>query len=142
MHFSRRPSRASGWGSLSRFAPSARLSLGVGRLGSLERFEMLTKPIGQVGGTDLASGQIEHEALLIIDRGIHLGTVEDQKGFHGGMPQALVAIDERVALNQREAQRRSLLSQRRIQVDVAEGRIRRGAGTTPCSSAVLARQPS
>src|SRR6266480_680888 len=49
---------------------------------------------------------LEYKALLGIDGGIDLGTVEYQKRFHGGMPDALIAIDERVVLNQRHTQHR------------------------------------
>src|SRR3989442_5458381 len=59
-----------------------------------------------------ASGQIEYKALLGVDGGIDLGTVEYQECLHGGMPDTLVAIDERMALSQRETQRRGLLSER------------------------------
>ena len=39
------------------------------------------------------------------------------------MPYALVAIDERAALNQREAQGCGLLNKRRIEIDAAESRL-------------------
>jgi hypothetical protein len=74
---------------------------------------MLTKPVDQLTAADSARGEIEHEALLIIHGGIDLDAVKDQEGFHGSMPHALIAIDERVALNQREAQGRGLLNKRR-----------------------------
>ena len=44
------------------------------------------------------------------------------------MPHTLVAVDEGMALNQREAQRSRLLDQRGIQVDPAEG----GLGLRDC----------
>jgi hypothetical protein len=57
---------------------------------------------------------------LITDGGIDLGAVKDQESFHGSVAHALVAIDERVALNQREAQGYGLLNKRRIEIDAAE----------------------
>jgi hypothetical protein len=81
---------------------------------------MVTNPADQLVSTDPASCEIQDEALLVIDGGIDLSAVEDQKGFHRGMSDALVAIDEGMTLNQGEAQRRSLFSQRRVQVDATE----------------------
>src|SRR3989442_5785661 len=75
-----------------------------------------------------ASGQIEYKALLGVDGGIDLGTVEYQECRHGGMPDTLVAIDERMALNQRQTQRRGLLSESGIQVTTTE----RGLGLGDC----------
>src|SRR5439155_20667503 len=69
---------------------------------------------------------IEYEALLGIDGGIDLCTVEHQECLHGGVPNALVAIDERVALNQRQAQRRGLVSESGIQVTTTERGLRLG----------------
>src|SRR5437667_4239638 len=63
----------------------------------------------------------EHEALLFIHRGSDLGTVEDQEGFHGCVPNALVAIDKRVAFDQCKAERRRFLNQRGVQIGGAEG---------------------
>lgn len=74
------------------------------------RFGVLTQRVGQVAATGPAGREIEHEPLFFIYRGSDFGTVEDRKGFHGGVRHAFVAIDERVALNQREAERRRLLN--------------------------------
>ena len=93
---------------------------------------MVTKPVGQARSIDPTGGEIEHETLLVIDGGGDLRAVEDQEGFHGGVADPLVAVNERVVLNQREAQRRGLLSQRRVQR--VRYRIRRGADTAPRSS--------
>lgn len=88
---------------------------------------MLAQPVGQVAATDPAGREIEDETLFFIHRGSDLGTVEDQKGFHGGVPHALVAIEVRVALNQREAERRRLLNQRGVQIGATEGSLGLGA---------------
>jgi hypothetical protein len=48
--------------------------------------------------------------------------------LHGSMPDALVAVDEWVALNQRQTQRRGLLSESDIQIATAE----RGLGLGNC----------
>lgn len=84
---------------------------------------MVTKPVGQVRPVHPASGEIEHETLLVIEGGVDLGAVEDKEGFHGGVPDALVAVDERVVLNQREAHRRGLLDHRWIQIAATERRL-------------------
>jgi hypothetical protein len=85
------------------------LTASVGRQRLRERPQMVTKPVAQLRPIDPAGGEIEHETLLVFDDGGDLGTVEDEEGLHGGVPDALVAVDERVVLNQREAQRRGLL---------------------------------
>ena len=77
---------------------------------------MVTKPVGQARSIDPAGGESEHETLLLIDGGGDLRAVEDQEGFHGGVADPLVTIDERVALNQREAQRCDLLARVRYRV--------------------------
>src|SRR5438034_81116 len=84
---------------------------------------MVPKPIGQVCPVDPAGGEIEHEVLLVIDGCVDLGAVEDEKGLHGGMADALVAVDERVVLDQREAERRGLLDHGRIEIDAIERRL-------------------
>src|SRR5206468_9142982 len=104
------------------------LTVNVGRTESPERFEMVAEPVGQFAPIEPASGQIEYKALLGVDGGIDLGTVEYQECLHGGMPDTLVAIDERMALNQRQTQRRGLLSESGIQVTTTE----RGLGLGDC----------
>jgi len=81
---------------------------------------MVSEPVGQFVAIEPASGEIEYKALLGIDGGIDLGTVEYQERFPGGMPDALVAIDKWVALNQRHTQHRGLLRERGIQVITTE----------------------
>src|SRR5438132_68 len=44
-----------------------------------------------------------------------------QEGFHGSVPNALVAIDKRVAFDQCKAERRRFLNQRGVQIGGAEG---------------------
>src|SRR5438477_497860 len=85
---------------------------------------MVSEPVGQLAAIEPVSGKIEYEALLGIDGGIDLCTVEHQECLHGGVPNALVAIDERVALNQRQAQRRGLVSESGIQVTTTERGLR------------------
>src|SRR3990167_3113786 len=81
---------------------------------------MATKPVGEGTAGGPAGGEIEHEALLVVHRAIDVRAVQDQTRRHRRMCHALVAINERVALHQREAKRRSFLSERGIQVDTAE----------------------
>ena len=54
---------------------------------------MVTKPVSQVRPIDPAGGEIEHETFLVIDRGVDLGAIEDEEGLHGGVPDALVAVE-------------------------------------------------
>jgi len=79
------------------------------------------QPVGELAPADAAGSEIQNDAFLIINRGIDFGTVENEKRLHGGVPHALVAIDERMTLDQREAQCGCLFNQRGIQVDTTEG---------------------
>src|SRR2546422_1626604 len=81
-----------------------------------ERLQVLTQPLGKLDSLDAPRRQIEHDAFLITDRRIDLGAVQNEERLHGGMANALVAIEESVALEQGKAQRRCLLHQRGIQV--------------------------
>ena len=89
---------------------------------------MVSEPVGEFVAIEPASGKIEHKALLGIDGGIDLGAVEYQERLHGGMPDALVAIDKGVALNQRHTQRRGLLRESGVQLITTE----RGLGLGDC----------
>jgi len=71
---------------------------------------MLTQPVDKVGSIDTASGEIQDESFLIVDRGVDLRAVENEKCFHGSVPYSLVAIDKGVVLNQREAERCRLIN--------------------------------
>src|SRR5574341_884241 len=89
---------------------------------------MLTEPAGQLAVIEAACGKIKHDALLLIGGCIDFRTVEDHEGLQGGMPDALVAVDERVALNQGQTQRCGLLGESGIQVTTTE----RGLGLGDC----------
>jgi len=52
---------------------------------------------------DAAGRQIEHDALLITH--LDLSAIQNEKRLHGGMSDALVAVDERMVLDKREAER-------------------------------------
>lgn len=85
---------------------------------------MLTQPVDKVDSIDTASGEIQDDALLIVDRGVDLRAVENKKCLHGSVPYTLVAIDKGVVLNQREAERFRLINQRGIQFCAAKGGLR------------------
>jgi len=94
---------------------------------------VLTKPVDQVAAPDPAGREIQDQAFLVIDRGVDLAAVEDEERLHGGVPNTLVAIDKRVALDQRETQCRGFLNQRRIQIDALEGRLGLGDRGLKCA---------
>jgi len=115
---------------------------------------MLTKPVGHFGCDPVGGSEISIRRLLA-STGDRSGAVETAERFPCGMPDALVAIDERVPLYPRGAQRRSFLSQGGIQVGATEGgrglgdRGLKCAGITRCQprrlspggGAGAARQP-
>jgi len=94
---------------------------------------VLTKPVDQMAAPDPASREIEDQAFLVIDRGVDLAAVEDEERLHGGVSNTLVAIDKRVALDQRETRRRRFLNQRGIQIDAPEGRLGLGDRRLKCA---------
>ncbi len=130
---------------------------------------------------DVVRAKGPQRLLVVLTRAEVRAVIRSSRARPDCVPHSLVAIDERVPLNQREAQGCGLFNQRGIQVDATEDgfrlgdgadsstptsripdappvasrrrrcnsttspsvryRIRRGAGTTPRSSAVLARPP-
>jgi hypothetical protein len=94
---------------------------------------VLRQPVDELGPIDTASGEIQDDVLLIIDAGVHFSAVENEKCLHGGVPHALVAIEERVILDQREAERCRLLNQRGIQIDAVEGSLGLGDRRLKCA---------
>src|SRR6266849_348906 len=90
---------------------------------SPERSEVLTQPIGELASIDAARRQVEHDAFLITYLGVDLRAVQNEKRLHSGMPNALVAVDEGMVLDQREAEHGRLLHQRGIQIDTTKRRL-------------------
>jgi len=84
---------------------------------------MLTQPVGQLAVIEPARREVQHDLLLRIRGGIDFAAVEDQESLHGGMPDAFVAIDERVALNQGQTERCGLLSESGMQVTTTKRRL-------------------
>jgi hypothetical protein len=78
-------------------------------------------PVGQLAMIEPSRSEIEDSALLPIGGGIDFAAVQEEEGLHRRVPDALVAIDERVPLNQGQTQRRGLFSERGIQVTTIEG---------------------
>lgn len=58
--------------------------------------------------------------------------LENQERLHGCVADALIAVDERVVLNQGEAQRRRLLDHGRMQIDATERRLWLSDGGVEC----------
>ena len=113
----------------------------VGRQRSRERLDVLTKPVDQMAAPDPTSREIEDQAFLVIDGGVDLAAVEDEERLHGGVPNTLVAIDKRVALDQRETQRRRFLNQRGLQIDAPEGRLGLGGRRLKCAKSRMPAAP-
>src|SRR5215831_14351906 len=75
-----------------------------------------------MGPIQPAGGEVDDQPLLLIDRCIDLGAVEDEEGFHRGMPGALVAVDEGMVLNEGETPCGRLLDHCRIEISTFECR--------------------
>ncbi len=82
------------------------------------------KPGGNFVAAQATGGDVEHQTFLLIDRRLDLAAVEHQESFHRGVPDALVAIQKRVVMNEGETQRGSLVHQREVEIYAAEGRSR------------------
>ena len=78
------------------------------------------KPVDQLTAPDPTRSGIEHETLLVVHGSVDLGALENEEGLHGGVSSAFVAIDKRVALNQRECQGSSFLDQSRVELNATE----------------------
>jgi hypothetical protein len=61
------------------------------------------KPVRELRPIDPPGSQAQHEMLLLLDGSEINAAVEDEKGLHRGVGETLVAVDEGVVLNQREA---------------------------------------
>lgn len=87
---------------------------------------MLFEPSEELVPQKRAGGKREHDALLIIDVRIKGVPVQREEDFHRGMNDTLVAVDEWVALHQREAESCCLGDDGRIEVLTSEGGLRLG----------------
>jgi hypothetical protein len=66
------------------------------------------KPIDELTSTHAAGGEVQHEALLFIYRSVNVGAVEQEERCHCSVADALVAVDERMPLGKRKAERSGL----------------------------------
>jgi hypothetical protein len=85
-----------------------------------ERLEVLTQPVGELVPVDPTCCHVEHDAFLITYVGVDLEAIQNEERLHGGMGNTLVAVDEGMALDEREAEYRGLLRQSGIQIDPAK----------------------
>ena len=85
-----------------------------------EWFKVLTRPVAQLTSADPTRSEIEHEMLLVVDGSVDLGAGENEEGLRGRVSSALVAIDNRVALNQRECPGGGFLNQSRVEITATE----------------------
>jgi hypothetical protein len=74
--------------------------------------------------TQLSGRKAEDDPLLLINSGIEFVTVQDQQHFHCKVANALVAIDEGMIADQREAQGGGFGRQAWIQILPAERHLR------------------
>jgi len=84
---------------------------------------VLTEPGGQLASIDSTGGQIQHDALLIVQASIEVQAVQHQKRLHGGRPGALIAVDERMVSDQREIEGGCLFDQRWMEIDAGKRQL-------------------
>jgi hypothetical protein len=80
---------------------------------------MFFKPLRQLFARHLACGKAEHQSLLFIDRRHDLVPIQDQKDFHRGVSDTLVAVDKRVIQSKGKTERRRFCWQRSMKVTTA-----------------------
>ncbi len=78
--------------------------------------ELVSGPVPRGDGEDLGFG--------IVDVDLQLLAIEHKHRFKGGMPDPLVAVDERVIRNQGEAERGGFLDETRVEIVAPEGLLR------------------
>jgi hypothetical protein len=81
---------------------------------------VLAEPGGQLGPAETTRGKVEHETLLLIDGGMDLRAIEQEKGGHGSVSHALVPVDKGMTLREREAQGGCLLDQAAVEIPPSE----------------------
>jgi hypothetical protein len=62
------------------------------------------KPRGELLSSEATRGKIEHQAFLFVESAQKFQPIEQQKYFHRGMGDTLVAIDEGVIQRQGKAE--------------------------------------
>ena len=81
-------------------------------------------PASELFSTQLSGCKTQNDPLLLINSGIEFVTVKDQEHFHCKMANALVAIDEGMIADQREAQGGGFGRQAWIQILPVERHLR------------------
>jgi hypothetical protein len=70
-----------------------------------KRSDVFAKLRGKFVAAQATCGDVEHETFLLIDRRLDLAAVQPEEGFHRGVSNALVAIQNRVVTNEGETER-------------------------------------
>lgn len=89
--------------------------------------DVLTQPTGQLLAVESARRHGEHQAFLVIDRGVNLIAIQYQEDFHRRVAKPLVPIHKGVIRHEAEAQRCSLVDERRVEVEEFAGATAVGA---------------
>jgi hypothetical protein len=81
--------------------------------------DVVAEPLDQLGARNPTGGKAQHQRLLL-DLGVDLEAVQDQECLHGGMRNPFVAVQERVVLHERVAERGRLVDEGRVEIDAIE----------------------
>ena len=73
---------------------------------------MSTKPINESLWGDIAGCQGEHEAFLLVHRGVQFHAVHDKEHLHRGVRDAFVSVNEPVVADKRVAKCAAAFSMR------------------------------
>jgi hypothetical protein len=86
----------------------------------LANLNVILDLFGKSFSADLPGSDIQNKALLFVHVGVEFMPVEKEKNLDRGVSHPLVTVDERMIRDERETQRRGLLSYRRIEIYVVE----------------------
>ena len=94
---------------------------------------MGTNPFDKAISTTFSRGDGQDDPLAVVRVGVQLLSVQNKEYLHGRMSDPLIAVDERMILNQREGERGGFFFKGRIKIFSAKGcpRLRGGRFQSP-----------
>ena len=101
---------------------------------------MIAQPLNELGTPQMTSSHLKDDVLLFIHVCRQLITVQNKEGLHSCVADPLVAIYERMALDDRVTERGSLFDQVRVQLSATEGLAWLGQGRLQRASVLYAHR--
>jgi hypothetical protein len=89
---------------------------------------VVAQPLGEFVASPLTRGDVKHQGLLLVNTRVDFQAVQDQEDFHRRVPDAFVAVDERMVRHEGKSERCRFVDERGIEVDAVERDLRLGQG--------------